>query len=128
MLREYNTYLIILVHGINTPGWTWLGGKDQGDKADNGSNVKEINNDYRGFGDLLGYLRNNLGLDGYIYYFTFSQRDGDIPLTARELGDPAYDNPAVNGGLLRNRECEQGLRLKEFFKRKESGKLIGLLG
>jgi hypothetical protein len=58
-------YLIILVHGVNTPGWVWRG---DGEK---GSDVRNLDGKYRGKGDILGYLRNDLGLDGYVYYYTF---------------------------------------------------------
>ncbi|MBI5701146.1 hypothetical protein HZC34_04775 [Candidatus Saganbacteria bacterium] len=95
-------YLIILVHGVNTPGFVWMGGKGQS-SADNGSDVSQLDDKYRGFGDLLGYLRNNLGLDGYVYYYTFSQRDGKISNQARELGDPNYSNPAVGGSIMNHK-------------------------
>jgi len=90
-------YIVILVHGINSPGWVWRG------EGQNGSDVNDIPGSMRGKGDLLGYLRNNLGLDGYVYYYTFSQRDGRIPLTARELGDPSWDNPGINGSVMNHK-------------------------
>jgi len=90
-------YFIILVHGINSPGWLWRG------EGQNGSDVKDIPETMRGKGDLLGYLKNDLGLDGYVYYYTFSERDGRISTQAKEFGDPNWDNPGYNGSIMNHK-------------------------
>ena len=94
-------YLIILVHGINTPGWVFKGGKGiSGNKGQSGSDVTNIPDSMRGFGDLFGYLSNDLGLAGYVYYYTFSYRDGRISDLAKELGDRNYQNPGYQGSKM----------------------------
>ena len=103
IINSSPNYLILLVHGVNTPGWMWRGGKLSGDTASNGSNVRDLPASMRGFGDLLGYLRNDLGLDGYVYYYTFHERDGRIADQARELGDPNYNNPATSGSIMNHK-------------------------
>lgn len=90
-------YMIILVHGINTPGFVFRG------HGENGSDVKDIPDNLKGFGDLLGYMRNDFGLDGYVYYYTFSQRDGRIENQARELGDRNYHNLANQGSVMNHK-------------------------
>jgi len=89
-------YLIILVHGINSTHRIFMG------KGENGSDVSKIPEDERyPYGDLKGYLENNLGLKGYVYAYTFSERDGRIELMANELGNPNWDNKAATiGGTL----------------------------
>ena len=89
-------YLVILVHGVNTTRAVFMG------QGENGSNVSELSpdeKDYK-FGDLKGYLEKSaseggLGLKGYVYAYTFSERDGHIDLMAKELGDPNWDNKAA---------------------------------
>ncbi|OGC13706.1 hypothetical protein A3D23_03210 [candidate division WOR-1 bacterium RIFCSPHIGHO2_02_FULL_53_26] len=90
-------YLIILLHGINTPGFVFKG------HGENGSDINNIPDNMKGFGDLLGYLRKNLGLDGYVYYYTFSQRDGHISNLARELGDRNHNNTAYQGSIMNHK-------------------------
>jgi hypothetical protein len=117
-------YLIVLVHGVNTPGWIWRGGKGvEGDKGQYGSDVRNIPDSMRGFGDLLGYLQNDLGLDGYVYYYTFSQRDGRIETLAKELGDRNYTaSPAFRESVMNHKELKDQPDIyentnKELFKK-----------
>ena len=92
-------YLIILVHGINSTRAAYMG------KGENGSDISELSEDEKvkdsTSSDLKGYLENVLGLKGYVYAYTFSERDGHIELMAHELGDPNWDNNAIRmGGTL----------------------------
>ena len=91
-------YLVILVHGINATRAVFMG------QGENGSNIAELSSnekDYK-YGDLKGYLENELGLKGYVYAYTFSERDGHIDLMANELGNPNWDNKAATiGGTMR---------------------------
>ena len=98
---ETNTspnYLIILVTGINTTGFIFKG------NGENGSDVTNIPENMKGFGDLLGYLRRDLGLDGYVYYYTFSQRDGHVETLSKELGDRNYHaNSAYRESIMNHK-------------------------
>lgn len=98
-IQSSPNYLIILVHGINSSSRLFVGA-DRGDgKGEMGGEIANEPDDNSDFGDLKGYLENNLGLKGYVYSYTFSQRDGKIDLMARELGDPNWDNKAyIEGG------------------------------
>ncbi|MBI5699244.1 hypothetical protein HZC35_02900 [Candidatus Saganbacteria bacterium] len=89
-------YLIVLVHGINTTHRVFIG------NGEKGSDITGIPKEERySFGDLKGYLENTLGLKGYVYAYTFSERDGKIPLEGKELGDPNWNNMASTiGGTL----------------------------
>jgi len=89
-------YLILLVHGINTTHRVFMG------HGENGSDVSRIPDDEKyPYGDLKGYLENTLGLKGYVYAYTFSERDGRISLAAEELGNSNHDNKAATiGGTL----------------------------
>ena len=90
---ETNTspnYIVLLVHGINTTHRVFMG------HGENRSDVSRIPDDEKyPYGDLKGYLENTLGLKGYVYAYTFSERDGRISLAAEELGDPNHDNKAA---------------------------------
>ena len=89
-------YLVLLVHGINTTHRVFMG------QGEEGSDVSRVpDNERYPFGDLKGYLDNTLGLKGYVYAYTFSERDGRIDLMADELGNLAHDNRAATiGGTL----------------------------
>ncbi|MFA6170429.1 MAG: hypothetical protein WC772_06630 [Candidatus Margulisiibacteriota bacterium] len=100
-VRTSPNYLVILVHGINSSSRFYCGKDVGGGKGENGSELINEPDDGADYGDLKGYLENNLGLKGYVYSYTFSQRDGHIDLMARELGDPNWDNKAyLEGGWL----------------------------
>lgn len=88
-------YLIILVHGINTTKAVFVGDSENGGERD-------VNDEKYSFGDLKGYLENQLGLKGYVYSYTFSERDGRIDLQGKELGKMDYFNEAsTKGGRLK---------------------------
>ena len=74
-------------------------------KGENGSDISELSEDEKvkdcTASDLKGYLENTLGLKGYVYAYTFSERDGHIDLMAHELGDPNWDNNVIRiGGTM----------------------------
>jgi hypothetical protein len=90
-IRPYPNYLIILVHGLNSTRGMWVG------HGENGSEI-DPNDEQGDFGDLKGYLENVLGLKGYVYAYTFSERDGSIALQGRELGKRDEHNKASDQG------------------------------
>jgi len=95
-VKPFPKYLIVLVHGINTSRGIFLGHGENGSILDPNDEKPE-----KSFGDLKGYLENNLGLNGYVYAYTFSQRDGSIALEGKEVGDRSYHNKAgdeIDGG------------------------------
>lgn len=93
--RTSPNYLILLVHGINSSSRVFVG-QDRGDgKGINGSDLTNEPPEKDDFGDLKGYLENTLGLDGYVYSYTFSERDGKIANQGVELGKSDYNNPAA---------------------------------
>lgn len=94
--NTYKDYLFVLVHGINTTHRVFMG------NGEKGSDVSKIPNDERyPWGDLKGYLENDLGLKGYVYSYTFSWRDGSIKLEGEELAKSNHDNEAAKyGGRL----------------------------
>ncbi|MFC1496787.1 esterase/lipase family protein, partial [Candidatus Margulisiibacteriota bacterium] len=71
--KTYKDYLIILIHGMNG-GAHHFNGTDHRDK------------DMR----LLQYLENNLGLKGYVYTYSFTEKNGSSLWNVRELGDRNY--------------------------------------
>jgi len=60
-------YLIILVHGSNQTSRFFCGKDVGGQKGEEGSDLNEEPNTDVDFGDLKGYLENDLGLKGYVY-------------------------------------------------------------
>ena len=97
-------YLIILVHGINASSRVFVGQekyKENGiSKGEKGSDLSYEPKECDDFGDLKGYLENDLGLKGYVYSYTFSERDGRISNQSKELGDRKHPNDASNGSIL----------------------------
>ena len=81
--RPFKDYLIILVHGINSTGMTWL--KD--DMA--GGNNR-----------LYSYLtkpvvQGGLGCKGNVFAFSFARKSGLHEQNILELGSSQYDNPGA---------------------------------
>jgi len=118
-------YLVILVHGINTAGFVFKGNGENGSKVAEPDGTGGIPDSMRGFGDLLGYLNNNLGLEGYVYYYTFSQRDGRVETLARELGDRNYHaSPAYRESIMNHK----GLTDQPDIDKNKEPKLFSHLG
>jgi len=55
-------YLIILVHGINSSSRVFVGQDKGGGKGSEGSDLTYEPKEKDDFGDIKGYLENNLGL------------------------------------------------------------------
>ncbi|KAF0133365.1 MAG: hypothetical protein FD145_1326 [Candidatus Saganbacteria bacterium] len=90
-------FIVLLVTGINSTQFIFKGNGEKGtDISDIPNYVKKYP-----FGDLQGYLENDLGLKGYVHAYCFSERDGTVTLQGKELGDPNHSNQAyINGGKL----------------------------
>ena len=93
-------YLILLVHGVNSSSRIFVGQDKGGNKGEKGSDLTNEPAEKDDYGDLKGYLENDLGLKGYVYSYTFSQRDGEISDQGKELGEKDYVNPASDGSDL----------------------------